>query len=101
MPVRGFRNSSKTDSHHQRARRLLLDCSEEQPSASVITSPEALVVPARVGRLEEAQTCSTSRSSRAHWLRRGQQARDAAPRQACECQAAASCTSPRSLVQRR
>lgn len=44
-----------TDAHHQRARELLLDSSEQQLGASVITLAEALVSPARAGRLDEAQ----------------------------------------------
>lgn len=44
-----------TDAHHQRARELLLDSSEQPLGASVITLAEALVSPARAGRLDEAQ----------------------------------------------
>ncbi len=43
-----------TDAHHQRARELLLDSSEQQLGASVITLAEALVSPAQAGRLDEA-----------------------------------------------
>lgn len=43
------------DTHHQRARKLLLDYSDQQLGASVVTLAEALVSPAHAGRLEQAQ----------------------------------------------
>ncbi len=46
----------KTDAHHERTRALLLDSSDQQLGASVITLAEALVAPARAGRLHEART---------------------------------------------
>jgi predicted nucleic acid-binding protein len=46
----------KTDGHHQRARELLIDSADQQLGASVMTLAEALVAPARAGRLDEAQS---------------------------------------------
>ncbi len=43
-----------TDAHHQRARELLMDSSDQQLGASVITLAEALVSPCTRGRLDEA-----------------------------------------------
>lgn len=45
----------KHDVHHQRARELLIEFSDQRLSASVITLAEALVAPARAARLDEAQ----------------------------------------------
>jgi predicted nucleic acid-binding protein len=45
----------RTDVHHQRTRDLLLNSSDQELGASVITLAEALVSPAHAGRLDEAQ----------------------------------------------
>ena len=46
----------RTDAHHQRTLELLLDAPDQPLGASVITLAEALVAPARAGRLDEAHT---------------------------------------------
>ncbi len=46
----------QTDPHHERTRELLAQSSDQARGASVITLAEALVAPARAGRLDEAQT---------------------------------------------
>jgi predicted nucleic acid-binding protein len=45
----------KNDAHHERARELLIEFSDQTLGASVITLAEALVAPARAARLDEAQ----------------------------------------------
>jgi predicted nucleic acid-binding protein len=43
------------DSHHKRATDLLLDLAESQLAASVVTIAEAMVGPARSGKLRQAE----------------------------------------------
>jgi predicted nucleic acid-binding protein len=45
----------ENDTHHERARNLLLEFSDARLGASVVTLAEVLVAPARAGRLEQAQ----------------------------------------------
>jgi predicted nucleic acid-binding protein len=49
----------KNDTHHEHAREFLREFPDEQLGASVITLAEALVAPARAGRLDEAHTLLT------------------------------------------
>ncbi len=46
----------QSDPHHERTRELLAQSSDQALGASVITLAEALVAPARAGRLDDAQT---------------------------------------------